>query len=85
MESDFPLISPVTLPFRDVADACPAVRRAMVQVEGFVVGEIPRIKFNQARGEFWRALAQWAERNADNVDGILAGRETRSVGMGTSA
>jgi hypothetical protein len=82
MQRDFPLVSPLTVPFAEMAENPPVVRNTMVSVEQFVVGELPRIKHNEERVAFWRRLSEWAARNEANVAGILAGREERALGAG---
>jgi hypothetical protein len=83
MPQDFPLVSPLTVPFSEMADFAPVVRVSLISVEKAVVGEIARIKTNEGRAAFWRRLSEWAAKNEANVSGILAGREERALAGGT--
>jgi hypothetical protein len=82
MPEDFPLVSPLTMPFSEMAEFAPVVRASLVAVERAVGGEIPRIRNNEGRVAFWRRLSEWAAKNEANVSGILAGREERALGAG---
>lgn len=82
MVEDFPLVSPLTVPFAELAEFPPVVRATLVAVEKAAVAEIPRIRNNEGRAAFWRRLSEWAARNEANVSGILAGRVERALGAG---
>jgi hypothetical protein len=62
------LISPLTATVRPGEASAPAVR-AIAIVEAAIVGAIANCHTNEERVQFWRVMAEYAQRNLANVEG----------------
>lgn len=79
MQSDFPLVSPLVMPFAETSAASPLVRVRHEALSRFLDGEIAQLKSNESRQEYYVLGAALFQRNESNVAGILAGRASRSA------